>query len=250
MDPQPSPAESPRPWSILSTWLWSIAILVAALFAYGIALVGLCAVVIVRQPGVPIDGLTTHPLYDLVTTGTALTVVGLGAWLAVLLKDLSAREYLALRLPKLPQAALYAAITLLWIAGVLVIGPAFGHEPGLFLADQPAGPWLALLAAAGLRFVGVPLAIELFARGFMFQGLTAGRRSALPGLAATTVVATFLQCFFFASGPIYWFLALFESLVLGMARLRSGSLLLPIVLHVAMVVGLFGGALFAGPGGP
>jgi hypothetical protein len=250
MDQAPRPSESPRPWGVLGTWLWSVAILVAALFSYGVALVGLCVPVIARQPGAPIDGLMTHPLYDLVTTSVAVTVIALGAWLPVLLRDVPAREYLALRLPRLPQAVLYAVITLLWIAAILIIGPAFGHDPGLFLAERPQGPWVAMLAAAGMRFLGVPLAIELFARGFMLHGLTAGRRSAVPGLVTTTMVATVLHCFFFASGPIYWFLALFESLVLGMARLRSGSLLLPIVLHVAIVVGLFGGALFTGVGGP
>lgn len=246
-DPPPFPPNS-APWGTLATGLWSVAILAAALATYVASGAVLYVALMVSRPGIPVASLVDHALFDLVTTAMGLAVMGFGAVLAVLLRDLPAREYLALRPPRRRQAALYTVITLLWIAAVLVIGPAFGHDPGLFLAEQPQGSWTGLLAAAALRFLGVPLAIEVFARGFLLQGLTAGRRFEAPGLMTATVVAAVLHCFFFASGPIYWFLALFESLLLSMARLRSGSLLLSIALHVAIVVGLFGGALFAGPG--
>ncbi len=238
----------PAPWGVLATGLWSVGILGAALFVFVIVATGLHVALFAIRPEVPVTGLGDHPLFDLVSTAMALMVLGFGTVLVVLLVDVPAREYLALRLPPRGQALFYATITSLWIAAILVIGPAFGHDPGLFLAERPQGSWVGLLAAAALRFVGVPLAIELFARGFLFYGLTAGRRYAAPGLVVTTVVAAVLHCFFFASGPIYWFLALFESLLLSLARTRTGSLLLSFALHVAIVIGLFGGALFAGSG--
>ena len=248
MNPHPPAAPTtdsrpPAPWGVFATCAWGLAILVLSLFVYLLSMLGMVVALQLGRPEVSSEGLIDNPLYDFVTTSAALMVICLVPWLLVIVRDLPARDYFALRLPPRGPAALYGAVTLLWIAAALVIGPAFGHEPGLFLAERAMGGWGGILAAASLRIFAVPVAIEIFTRGFLMRGFGTGRVGAAFGLVITTLVGTVLHCFFFASGPIYWFMALFENLLLGAARLRSGSLLLPIAMHVVLVAGLFGGAL-------
>ncbi|MFH1468951.1 MAG: CPBP family intramembrane glutamic endopeptidase [Pseudomonadota bacterium] len=240
----PSPPEPmTRPWGPGSTVLLGLGLLVAATAAFGVGYIGLVGAGIAFHPGADVRPMMDEPLADMITTSLVLLVLLFGSWLAVLVRDLPARDYLALRAPALRPALMYAAIAALWIAAVLVLGPEFGHYPGLFLAERPGSLSAALLAAAALRFVGVPIAIEVYARGFLWYGLAAGRRVPVLAFVLTTLVATWLHCFFFAFGPVYWLLALVESAFLGMARARTGSLWLCVGLHAAMVVGLFGAGI-------
>jgi membrane protease YdiL (CAAX protease family) len=241
-----APPPSARPWGPVGTCLIGCGLIWLAGAAFGVGIACLVVLALATHPGADLKPLLDDPRADLIATGLTVLALAFGSWLAVLVKDVPAQDYLALRRPALRPALLYLAVTALWIAAVLVLGPAFGHFPGLFLAERPAGITVGLLAAAALRVLGVPLAIELFARGFLWYGLAGGRLSPLPALAASTLAGTFLHGILFASGPIYWFLAGIENLVLGLARWRTGSLPLCAGLHALIVIGLFGGGLFGG----
>lgn len=242
--PTPDPA---RPWNVPRTTLWGIGILGSSFVAFLSAVIVVGTAIHVRRPGTSIRHLMPDSLYDLVTTGVGATALLFGTLLPVLLRDEPVRDTLALRWPGLRATVLYLAVTLLWITSVAVVGPAFGHTPGLFLDDHMQGSMLAFLGAALIRILGVPLAVEVFARGFLYRGFVEGRRFRWPGVLLVTLAGMYLHCFFYASGPIYWFLATFESAILTAARTRSGSLTLPLLLHVLLVAGLFGPAVLAGP---
>jgi hypothetical protein len=243
---EPSAPPPSRPWGLVGTGCLGCGLFVLSLAAFWFGVVVLATLAVATHPCSDLRPLLDDPRADLIATGLTVLVLVFGVWLAVLVKDVPAREYLALRRPPLRPALLYGAVTALWIAAVLVLGPAFGHFPGLFLAERPAGITAGLLAAATLRFVGVPFGIEVFARGFLWYGLATGRRVPLAALLFTSLAGALLHGALFASGPIYWFLALFENLGLGLARWRTGSLPLCVGLHASLVIGLFGGGLVGG----
>lgn len=89
-------------------------------------------------------------------------------------------------------------------------------------ADSKPLLWLAIIIAA-------PLFEELLFRGFLFQGL---RRSALGGSGAVVLTAAIWALIH----QQYDFLGMFSifaiGILLGLARWRSGSLLLPFAMHV------------------
>lgn len=241
------PPPASKPWGIFGTLLWGFFVHVAAIFVWVAALVAFFGPVWRAQPGSPTPALWDSLYFDLSTTSAWIATMVAGVTLLVWVTRVPFREYLALRLPSGQATTVYMAVTLLWIAAIQVLAPSLGHYPGLFFSDAPRGPWWIFILVATLRLFGIPAAIELLVRGFVYHGLTAGRRTAIPGLVLTTLLAVGPHCLFFASGPVYWVLATCESLLLGIARYRSGSLLLPLLLHALLVIGLFGGALLQGP---
>lgn len=161
-----------------------------------------------------------------VASGTA--AVGLTLLFAWLRRGPTVREYLALR--PVPRAT-----ALWWLLYTVLVGVLL--EVVSYLAGYPSVPdWmfriyrsagsLPLLAFALL--VVAPVVEEIVFRGFLFEGL---RRSWL-GDAGTVVVASLVWAVIHIQYQAFYIGQVFcLGLLLGAARVRTGSVLMAIVMH-------------------
>lgn len=88
------------------------------------------------------------------------------------------------------------------------------HSPWLF--------WLALIVAT-------PVFEELIYRGFLFEGIRASRLGGVGAVMITTLIWTLVHQEY---DPLEFAMIFIFGLVLGMARLRTGSILLTMGLHM------------------
>jgi membrane protease YdiL (CAAX protease family) len=142
--------------------------------------------------------------------------------------------YLGLKLPSRQQARYWFIIfTSLLLFSELLNYFLDKNEPHEFMvsAYATADPlwllWIAMIIAA-------PVFEELFFRGFLLAGF---RRTFL-GTAGAVVVTSLLWAVIHTQYDLYYMATIFVmGVVLGLARVQSGSLVLPIGLH-AFVNGL------------
>lgn len=239
----PAPPVRPfGPWRVLGFTLaifllYSILQVVAGLFVL------LAAMIVGKLTGHPL-ALSTHlgpnglpsglPLGLILGGGTVLAAPA-ATWLTVWLASrrlpgrAALREFFGLRPAGFRQI-------LLWTLALVVF--AFGFEslasylerPEIppFMRDILQGPnafmpllWLAVVVAA-------PVLEEVLFRGFLFGGLRTSRLGSWGALAVTSL------CFAVIHTQYDWFdmsAVLVLGVVLGLARLYSGSVYLPIGLH-------------------
>ena len=88
------------------------------------------------------------------------------------------------------------------------------HSPWLF--------WIALIVAT-------PVFEELVYRGFLFEGIRASRLGGFGAVMITTLIWTLVHQEY---DPLEFSMIFIFGLVLGMARLRTGSILLTMGLHM------------------
>jgi uncharacterized protein len=232
------PAPPPTPWGVWSTIGWTLLIGFCYAFTQGIIFV-ICAFLAgFRSTKGPMALEKLESDGFIVSIATLLSAP-VGAGLCVLLasfrKSIPIHHYFGLRWPgKWP--------VLRWI-GILL---AFGFLTDLAttqLLDQPLVPevmvdlyrsaripaliWLAIIVAA-------PVAEEFIFRGFFLTGLlgtnpSSGRVFASIFATSITWAAIHLQYDFYGMTVIF-----IAGLLLGYARVRTGSLWLCILLHMLM----------------
>ncbi|NOS78428.1 MAG: JDVT-CTERM system CAAX-type protease [Nitrospira sp.] len=125
----------------------------------------------------------------------------------------------------------------------LAVGAAFFGVLPLLVAVQPV-PWQRMLSVAFLMAaVWQPIVEELLFRGCL-QGVLAsrawGRRKVIWISAANLLTSIIFIGAHIPTHPLIWaLLTLFPSLVFGILRDRSGSVVPPIVLHIFYNTGYF-----------
>lgn len=169
-------------------------------------------------------------VFSLATILTALICCLLIAGVIKLKKHSLLGDYLALR--AVPRTVMLRWLALL--AGLIVIAdvvtvligrpivPEFMSE--VYATAQPVWMlWVALLVAA-------PLFEETFFRGFLFRGLA----SSFLGATGTVLVTAGLWALLHAQYDAFGISLVFGlGLLLGIARVRTGSLWVPLTLHSA-----------------
>ena len=172
---------------------------------------------------------------DYLTAATFVSAVG-GIALVLLFarrKGGSRLRYLAMRLPG-------AREVLLWIVAAVVVAVAAGAVGMLF--GRPAVPdwWLGMYGASSAPLVlmlavalAAPLFEEALFRGLLFPGWSRSRLGATGTILLTTALwsALHLQYDVYDMGQVFVL-----GLLLGLARHRSGSLVVPVAMHVAVNV--------------
>ncbi|HSL19238.1 MAG TPA: CPBP family intramembrane glutamic endopeptidase [Methylomirabilota bacterium] len=228
---QPSPG--PPFWSPWATVGWTL--VVAAVFvAVQIAVMVLWLLSGARGPeGLELEpartALVSGDLFAVATLATAVVCIPLVWALTAFKARGEAARALALRAPdgRTLTAWLGATVVLVVASDLLTVALGRPVVPE-FMTDLvratavPALLWPAIVVAA-------PLLEELLVRGFLFEGLTRGPLGA-PGAVVVTAAAwaaVHLQYDAYEVGTILVF-----GLVLGAARVRSGSLWVPIAMHV------------------
>ena len=145
------------------------------------------------------------------------------------IKNANINNYLNLNLPKLKISGYFFLATCVFIFFMEYISRAY---PNLFETDFVLESYknannLPLLYL-GVVFFG-PLFEEMLFRGFLFKGL---QRSFLGGAGAVVISSIIFALIHIQYGLVVIVFLLFPmALLLGYARLKSNSLILPILLH-------------------
>lgn len=228
------------PWGPLASLALTAVAVVTSQVAGGVAAT-VCADVPLADMQDPVRLLangTVLAFIATVATPVALVVVALAVWLR---NGPRLGAYLALRRPAPRAVALGIALTL-GLGIVEHVGSLWFGEPiPAFVAESyrtAANPIFLALAFA----ICAPLSEEVVFRGFLLTGLAAAYRART---AVLVTAAIFAALHVGQYGP--WelgSLAVFGAL-LAVARLRSGSLFVPIAMHAAMnLVALLGTAAY------
>lgn len=155
--------------------------------------------------------------------------------LAIRLSGVSIKEYLGLKWPSWRQFLVGFTI----VAAIVVIGDCFippeAYEADSYFAVESyttardTGPIVFILFALGLVLTG-PLEEEVLFRGFFYRGASAGL-----GNAGAIVLLSLIWAATHVQYETYYIAQIFIlGLALGWLRWWSGSLLLPLALHVLM----------------
>lgn len=236
-DPLPPPAPvvpAPfRPWGAIATSIWCVA-LGLAFVAAQVAGAFLEAARLGFGPGAILDYLDLHgESPGLLVAGTFATLALEVAVIALAVRLARARsgDYLALRLPRRRDVL----VGIVALAGLLLGSEALAWLFGLSLESDwfagitedalAAGQILPLAAALG---IAAPVSEELVFRGFLFRGWAASRLGPAGAVLLTSALWAAVHTQY--DPPIL--AAIFGfGLLLGWLRHRSGSVLLPMLLH-------------------
>lgn len=167
--------------------------------------------------------------YALITCVTAVLCGALLVAAARLRMGLDVRDYLGLRMPGRGVMLhwLVVAAVVVVLADVVIYRATGELAPGVWIDTYLAAGHVWFLWLAMLLFA--PVFEELFFRGFLFEGL---RRTLLGGWGTVVVTALVWTWVHEHQGPLEMALVLLFGVVLGIARLRTGSLAVVIGMHV------------------
>jgi len=223
----------PRPWGFWATLAFSsivvavmLAIVTAVVLAFFVAQGGL-------RPGVDRKAAATALSTDGLCVAVAQTVaapicVALVLLFVALRKGPPARDYLALRGAPRRQWFQWLLICALCLAvtdsvSMLLDRPVVPDVVVEIYRDTrfPALLWLAVIVLA-------PIFEEVLVRGFLFAGIRHSPAGPVAAIVLSALVWAVLHVGYdtYAIGVIF-----IMGLVLGLARLRSGSTLLPMAMH-------------------
>ena len=238
IDPANSPVtiapahHTPRAWGLWGTVLWGLLVF-AAMFVSQVAV----AILFVLERGGEIDRAAM--IRAVAGSGTVISlsvIAGLPAvlaalWLAIRWTRTSFADYLALRWTSWRNVALGVVGLGVLVAGWDLLSRGIGKEVSPdFMTDvfnsarSDDALWLLVLAFCA----AAPITEELFARGFLYRGLSESFLGVPGAILASSIVWTslHLQYDWFFFGEVFCI-----GLWLGYIRYRSGSTWLTIVLH-------------------
>lgn len=218
------------PWGFWATVGLGLLVLVV----YGIVAV-LAAVPFVGDMGeanvasASVEELMQNPALLIATTlPSAIAGILLILLIATRRKGVSWTQYLAIHRPTVKELFIWLVIAAVVVALLGVIG---------MLLDQPAVPdwWLSVFGESSTRLLLVltvvvvaPLFEELLFRGLLFTGWTQSKLGVTGTILLTTVLWTALHAQYQAFDLAQVFVL---GIFLGVARHRSGSLVVPVAMH-------------------
>ena len=151
--------------------------------------------------------------------------------IAVRLAGWPQKDYFALALPRARWLAIGIACTLAWLLAEYAI--IFG----LSLGATGKSPWQAngtpivmMWCAMSFAVLYAPILEELTYRGFLYRGLASSRLGADGAIVVTAFTFALMHAYQGRSGLALLFVFA-TGLLMGWLRKRSGSTLLPILLH-------------------
>jgi len=216
------------PWGLWATLGW---VILAFLLS---AIAGFVVVLIWRPEAIMSGGsdmLKDGPLISITTVASAVVQIGMLA-LAAKLARWPASEYLGLVRPAIRPALIAILILIVFLLGYDALTYLLGRDivtPFQVDTYRTArdGGTLPLL---WLTFVVVaPVAEEIMFRGFLFRGWVRSESSAIPAILVISLLFAAIHVQYDWFGMLQVF---FIGLLLAIARWRSGSTLLTILMHV------------------
>lgn len=239
--------ETPRPWGFWATVGFSAIMVVAYLVVCVIVAVVFIVAAKMTDPQADFDqigaSLSESGLLMAVSgIVTTPAVVGLCMLFAFCRKGLRVRDYLAVRRVSGQKLLLWLGVLLGFIVVsdtlTLIIGRPIVHESMVRAYETSGFPLLLFFAI----IVCAPLAEEIFFRGFLFEGL----RATWMGAIGATVVTSLLWAVIHVQYDWYGITSIFVAgLLLGAARIRTKSVLTPMIMHMVMNIIASGELLIA-----
>jgi uncharacterized protein len=225
--PIPTP---PKPWGIWTTLAFSFGVVVAI----NLAAVPLIVVFMAMHPLGPkgVDEFAESGLFLSLTTWLAapvgLAFIGL---LVKLRKQWTIREYLSLHRVSTGTVFAWIAATVVFIAMVDATTWLLGLEvvPHVVIDMYRTAGSVPLLLATLL--IAAPVFEETFFRGFMFLGL---QQSKLGNVGAILITALAWSALHMQYDAYQMTLIFGNGILLGLARAKSNSVLLTILMHSLM----------------
>jgi hypothetical protein len=220
---------APRPvWGLWATLGWVILAFVLSSVA------GLVVVLIWRPDAIMSGGadmLKDGPLISVTTIASAAVQVGMLA-LAARLARWPAGDYLGLVRPAAGPALIAIAVLVVFLLGYDALTYLLGRDivtpfqVDTYRTARDSGT----LSLLWLTFVVVaPVAEEIMFRGFLFRGWVRSERSAIPVILVISLLFAAIHVQYDWFGMLQVF---FIGLLLAIARWRSGSTLLTILMHM------------------
>jgi membrane protease YdiL (CAAX protease family) len=221
------------PWGIWATIGFSSIIIALFLLIQFLGASVFAVVASKNNPNLNFDEFTASLqtngfLIASVTCATTITTVGLIALFASFRKGTTVKQYLHLY----PVSTKTLCV---WIGVALVF--AIAWDGLTYLLDRPIIPEFMLRAYETAYFVpllwlaiviAAPLAEELFFRGFLFEGIRYARLGATGAVVITSLLWAVIHLQY---GPYEITTVFILGLILGVARLVTGSIYIPIVMH-------------------
>lgn len=230
-----SPAPAVAPWGFWATTAWGVAAFAAWLAAQMISVAVLLTVWNVDSAGLAdIRQALDHGLAVALIVLAATPAFILVILLAIRLARASPAAYLAFVPP--PRRDLVLGLVCLivllplgdltsWLSGRDIVHPFMVHS---YTTAREGGPW-AVFALACAIVLAAPLTEEIAFRGFLYRGWS---ESPL-GPAGAIVLTSALWAMMHLQYENFYLVQIFGlGLVFGWLRRRSGSTLLPLLLHV------------------
>jgi len=226
-----APPTPPRPpWGLWATLGWVI-------LAFALSSIAGVVVLLIWRPDVitsmssSADMLKDGPLISITTVASAVIQIGTLA-LAAKLAHWPAGEYLGLVRPATRPALIAIAVLIVFLLGYDALTYLLGRDivtPFQFDTYRTArdGGTLPLL---WFTFVIVaPVAEEIMFRGFLFRGWARSEQSTVPAILIISLLfaAVHVQYDWFGILQVF-----FIGLLLAIARWRTGSTLVTILMHV------------------
>lgn len=166
----------------------------------------------------------------LATLLTAFLCVPLIIGIAKLKRGSRLADYLPLVWPAPRVLGFWLLVLVLFIAASDLMSWLTGHPiVPEFMTEAYASADSKLLLWAGIA-VGAPLLEELFFRGFLYAGLAPSRLGAAGAVVCTALFWALVHVQYDWYGVTTIFVI---GLLLGLARAKTGTLVIPLLLHVA-----------------
>jgi uncharacterized protein len=226
----PPPPPAPRPWGPWASLGLGLVVVLVLIVAQTAAAVGYCLAVGVRDFGETAAGLTRNGLFlGLATVLSAPAVIALTVLFASQRRGLTARRYLALQRVSWRTMGLWLAVGL----GAQVVAQLASRLVGESSAEEfmrdvyRSAGFLPLLVFA--LVVVAPIQEELLFRGFLFPGLSQSALRSGGAIIYTAVGWSLLHVQYDLPAVVG---VLVLGLALGIARARTGSLYIPIAMHM------------------
>jgi len=160
----------------------------------------------------------------------ALVLTGLVVLFVKVRKGPTVRDYLGLYWPSAKVCAGWTAAILVLVAAGDGLSIALGRPlvPDVMVQIYQGASSLPVLWLGVI--IGAPIGEEILFRGFLFRGLQHSRLGGMGAVLVTSVVFALIHIQYDAYGMV---LVLVTGLVLALARLKTGSLLLCMLMHAA-----------------
>lgn len=233
-----SERDGPR-WSLGSTMGWTLVVAVAYVIAqlFGLVLAGGAAALRAGSTGGGGAGVGegasklisfSGNMLAMATVVATLVCVPLIVWILQSKPEADLRRDLALRPVSRPTWWTWMGAALLFSLLSDGLAMLFGRpivDPTMRSVFQSAEPaWLLVLAIV----IAAPLLEEVFFRGFLYRGIAMTRAATIGAIVITAALWSWLHVQYDAYGMFNVFVM---GLLLGTARKRSGSVLVPIGMH-------------------
>jgi len=223
-------------WGLWGTLLWGAVLAIVFIVLQTVTITGILIAQDRHLGAVEfqhafVAATTNGQVLSLVTFVTTIVCTGLLAGIIKLKKGTVLKEYLSIRSAPFSTLLQWLGVLVVFIASANVITLTLGRPlvtdfmSEIYASAEPMWMlWVALIIAA-------PLFEETFFRGFLLRGLAASFMGPIGAVLVTAVLWALIHTQYDAYDRTIIFCL---GLLLGAARVRTGSLLVPLGLHAAM----------------